>query len=240
MTDSICITDWLTPRKHCDDISLDCGKNRLYLPRSKEITALRATTNPAAWRIACRRFAAVGLAPGLDFVGRRKASASTLRVSPCRRTRKAAFAAHETPASRASRKERIVLDVQGVIVIQRCRRTARRAVPASRRQDGRSEWFRVFSCAAEAAFRVPARRRSPWAAGTSRHRRDSSVAHRAKEEVSSLVAASPSRIGNADPSPRRGSWSRVALAKARAMGIGHWEWQHWILATFGKAGRVIV
>ncbi len=38
--------------------------------------ALRATTNPAAWRIACRRFAAVGLAPGLDFVGRRKASVS--------------------------------------------------------------------------------------------------------------------------------------------------------------------
>ena len=57
--------------------------------------ALRATTNPAAWRIACRRFAAVGLATGLDFVGRRKASASTLRVSPCRRTRKTAFAVHE-------------------------------------------------------------------------------------------------------------------------------------------------
>ena len=49
--------------------------------------ALRATTNPAACRIACRRSAAVGPAPGLDFVGRRKASATTLRVPPCRRSR---------------------------------------------------------------------------------------------------------------------------------------------------------
>ena len=38
--------------------------------------ALRAITNPVAWRIAYRRFAAVGLAPGLDFVGRRKTSVS--------------------------------------------------------------------------------------------------------------------------------------------------------------------
>ena len=47
---------------------------------------------------------------------------------------------------------------------------------------------------------------------TRRHRRDdsSSVAHRAKEEVSSRVAASLRRIGSADPSPRLGSWSRVA------------------------------
>jgi hypothetical protein len=69
-------------------------------------------------------------------------------------------------------------------------------------------------------FRVPRRRRScpgaakepEWAAGTRRHRRDdsSSVAHRAKEEVSSRVAASLRRIGSADPSPRLGSWSRVA------------------------------
>ena len=69
-------------------------------------------------------------------------------------------------------------------------------------------------------FRVPRRRRScpgaakepEWAAGTRRHRRDdsSSVAHRAKEEVSSRVAASPRRIGSADPSSRLGSWSRVA------------------------------
>ena len=69
-------------------------------------------------------------------------------------------------------------------------------------------------------FRVPRRRRSrpgaakepEWAAGTRRHRRDdsSSVAHRAKEEVSSRMAASPRRIGSADPSSRLGSWSRVA------------------------------
>ena len=69
-------------------------------------------------------------------------------------------------------------------------------------------------------FRVPRRRRScpgaakepEWAAWTRRHRRDdsSSVAHRAKEEVSSRVAASLRRIGSADPSPRLGSWSRVA------------------------------
>ena len=69
-------------------------------------------------------------------------------------------------------------------------------------------------------FRVSRRRRScpgaakepEWAAGTSRHRRDysPSVAHRAKEEVSSRVAASPRRIGSADPSSRLGSWSRVA------------------------------
>ena len=69
-------------------------------------------------------------------------------------------------------------------------------------------------------FRVPRRRRScpgaakepEWAAGTRRHRRDdsTSVAHRAKEEVSSRVAASPRRIGSADPSSRLGSWSRVA------------------------------
>ena len=39
--------------------------------------ALRATTNPAAWRIACRRFTAGGLASGLDFIGRRKTSVST-------------------------------------------------------------------------------------------------------------------------------------------------------------------
>ena len=64
-------------------------------------------------------------------------------------------------------------------------------------------------------FRVPRRRRScpgaakepEWAAGTRRHRRDdsTSVAHRAKEEVSSRVAASPRRIGSADPSLRLGS-----------------------------------
>ena len=69
-------------------------------------------------------------------------------------------------------------------------------------------------------FRVPRRRRScpgaakepEWAAGTRRHWRDdsTSVAHRAKEEVSSRVAASPRRIGSADPSSRLGSWSRVA------------------------------
>ena len=41
------------------------------------VYALRATTNPAAWRIACRRLAAVGLASGLDFIGRRKTSVST-------------------------------------------------------------------------------------------------------------------------------------------------------------------
>jgi hypothetical protein len=47
---------------------------------------------------------------------------------------------------------------------------------------------------------------------TRRHRRDdsSSIAHRAEEEVSSRVAASLRRIGSADPSPRLGSWSRVA------------------------------
>ena len=55
-----------------------------------------------------------------------------------------------------------------------------------------------------------AAKKPEWAAGTRRHRRDSSVAHSAKEEVSSRVTASPSRIGSADPSPRRGSWSRVA------------------------------
>ena len=69
-------------------------------------------------------------------------------------------------------------------------------------------------------IRVPRRRHScpgaakepEWAAGTRRHRRDysPSVAHRAKEEVSSRVAASPRRIGSADPSSRLGSWSRVA------------------------------
>ena len=69
-------------------------------------------------------------------------------------------------------------------------------------------------------IRVPRRRRScpgaakgpEWAAGTRRHRRDysHSVAHRAKEEVSSRVAASPRRIGSADSSSRLGSWSRVA------------------------------
>ena len=71
---------------------------------------------------------------------------------------------------------------------------------------------RVLSCAAKAAF-VSRRGEEPgWAAGTRRHRRDdsTSVAHRAKEEVSSRVAASPRRIGSADPSSRLGSWSRVA------------------------------
>ena len=65
-----------------------------------------------------------------------------------------------------------------------------------------------------------AAKKPEWAAETRRHRRDSSVAHRAKEEVSSLVAASPSRIGNADPSLRRGSWSRVAQLHPQAPNMG--------------------
>ena len=43
---------------------------------------------PAACRIACRRSDGVDPAPGLDFVGRRRVSATTLRVPPCLRTRK--------------------------------------------------------------------------------------------------------------------------------------------------------
>ena len=69
------------------------------------VFALRATTNPAAWRIACRRSAAVGPAPGLDFVGRRKASATTLRVPPCRRSRKPPPRYTKTPPPEAARKQ---------------------------------------------------------------------------------------------------------------------------------------
>ena len=58
-------------------------------------------------------------------------------------------------------------------------------------------------------FRAPRRRRScpgaakkpEWAEGTHRHRREDSVARRAKEEVSSRVAASPR--GSAAPILRR-------------------------------------
>ena len=69
-----------------------------------------------------------------------------------------------------------------------------------------------------------AAKKPEWAAETRRHRRDSSVAHRAKEEVSSLVAASPSRIGNADPSLRRGSWSRVAQLRSPNLPIPPSAW----------------
>jgi hypothetical protein len=59
--------------------------------------ALRATTNPAAGRIACRRLAPSIPRPASRLcLGRREISVATLRVSSCRRTRKAAFAAHET------------------------------------------------------------------------------------------------------------------------------------------------
>ena len=81
--------------------------------------------------------------------------------------------------------------------------------------------FRVLSCAAKAAF-VSRRGEGARMGGVdappsarrlvlrSASRESSSVAHRAKEEVSSRVAASLRRIGSADPSPRLGSWSRVA------------------------------
>ncbi len=58
--------------------------------------ALRATTNPAAGRIACRRLApSIPRPASRRCLGRREISVATLRVSSCRRTRKAAFAAHE-------------------------------------------------------------------------------------------------------------------------------------------------
>ena len=59
--------------------------------------ALRATTNPAAWRIAWRRLASsIPRSASRRCLDSREISGAPLRVSPCRRTRKAAFAAHET------------------------------------------------------------------------------------------------------------------------------------------------
>ena len=71
-----------------------------------------------------------------------------------------------TLTTRASRKERIMLDVQGTIAIQCCRRTARRAVPASRRQDGALPDQNGF-----VSFRAPRRRRFVSRRGEEAHGR---------------------------------------------------------------------
>ncbi len=66
--------------------------------------------------------------------------------------------------------------------------------------------FREISCAVKAAFVSRRGEEARKGGGAHRHRRD---------EVSSRVAGSPRRIGNADLSPRRGSWSRVAPRLSR-------------------------
>jgi hypothetical protein len=58
-------------------------------------TALRATTKPAARSAAVRRHGAVGLAPRLDFVERRKASIASPSGLFAPPDTNAAFAAHE-------------------------------------------------------------------------------------------------------------------------------------------------
>ena len=95
--------------------------------------ALRATTNPPARRIACRRLApSIPRSASRLRLDRREISGATLRVPPCRRTRKAAFAAHETSRTHGT-------------LFRGSARTG-------------SLWD--FVCR-EGGFRVPARRRSP-------------------------------------------------------------------------------
>ena len=142
----------------------------------------------------------------------------------------AAFAAHENAALRTSRKGHGMWNLAASDFHGQMARAFNWPIAQRRPWDMRrslrvpSPRLHAFRGLGEDGdfvyFRVPRRRRScpgaakepEWAAWTRRHRRDdsSSVAHRAKEEVSSRVAASLRRIGSADPSPRLGSWSRVA------------------------------